>query len=552
MAGFARAIVEHPLARVLRRRPQGELALALAVCVAGGAAGVAMVAFVNAAIGGVHETAALAAGFCAAALVAVAARIASGMMFARLGEGALLDVRTQMARRILAAPYRRIEALGAARVQSVIADDAGKIAEFLVAAPHIVMNAVMVAGCLLYLAWLSWTSFILALLVTLAGSAIFHLGNLRALNDLDAAGKAQDELFGHLEGLFLGAKELKLNEGRAGAFLERSLAASVEDVRRLRLRGLRVYVLASSVAMALVYGLVGALTFATGEAAAGSTIVFLYLMMPLDSLLATLPHMQQARVSMERIDRVLADAGDAEPVAGPGRPSFRRLSLKGVGHRYFREAEDGVFTLGPIDLDLAPGEVVMLIGGNGSGKTTLAKVLTGLYPPEGGRIEIDGEPVGDDDRSRQRALFSAVFSDFHLFPTIDGLDLRDDGEPDETLDERANALIAKLRLASKVSVENGRLSTRALSQGQRKRLALVIAYLEDRPIYVFDEWAADQDPEFRDVFYRTLLPELRARGKAVLAISHDDRYFHLADRCVKLENGAVVEIVAPARESCGA
>ncbi len=188
--------------------------------------------------------------------------------------------------------------------------------------------------------------------------------------------------------------------------------------------------------------------------------------------------------------------------------------------------------------------MVILIGGNGSGKTTLAKVLTGLYQPDSGAILLDGVPVTELDRDRLRRLFSAVFSDFHLFPTLDGL-----SGPGASLDAEANALIAKLELAHKVSVTGGVLSTRALSQGQRKRLALVVAYLEDRPFYLFDEWAADQDPLFREVFYRRLLPELRARGKAVLAISHDDRYFDVADRCVKLENGRLVaaEIERPSR-----
>jgi putative ATP-binding cassette transporter len=542
MTAPARAPSRHPLLRILQQCPQRRLLLALASSVAGGAAGVAMIALVNAALTGDGDPRILAASFAGCAIITAAARTASGMLFANLGEGALLDIRTLMASRIVGAPYRRIEELGASKVHSVITDDAAKVAEFLVAAPHIVMNAVMVAGCLLYLAWFSLTSFALAAVVTIAGSVIFHLGNARALKNLEDAGRAQDELFTHFEGLFSGAKELKLNEARARAFLDHSLKNSVEDVRRLRLRGLRTFVLATSAALFLVYVLVGVLTFWTGAAAAGSTIVFLYLMMPLDSLLATLPQAQQARVSMERIERVLAAVDEPELRAGSAdRASFRELRLEAVRHSYFREAEDGAFTLGPIDLTLKPGEVVMLIGGNGSGKTTLAKVLTGLYSPESGAIILDGQRVEAQGRSRQRALFSAVFSDFHLFPTLDGLSRENSAE----LDARANALIAKLHLSSKVTSVNGVLSTRALSQGQRKRLALVIAYLEDRPFYVFDEWAADQDPVFRDVFYRTLLPELRMRGKAVLAISHDDRYFGLADRCVKLENGAVAEVILP-------
>jgi len=70
-------------------------------------------------------------------------------------------------------------------------------------------------------------------------------------------------------------------------------------------------------------------------------------------------------------------------------------------------------------------------------------------------------------------------------------------------------------------------------------LALLVSLVEDKELYLFDEWAADQDPEFRDVFYNKLLPELKSRGKLVIVISHDDRYFHKADQIVKLEQGAV-------------
>lgn len=121
--------------------------------------------------------------------------------------------------------------------------------------------------------------------------------------------------------------------------------------------------------------------------------------------------------------------------------------------------------------------------------------------------------------------------------------------PSADLDARGNALLAKLHLQHKVQVRGGAFTTRALSQGQRKRLALVVAYLEDRPFLVFDEWAADQDPVFKEVFYLELLPELKARGKAVLVISHDDRYFHLADRLIRMEDGQVVAVEVPRRRA---
>lgn len=202
-------------------------------------------------------------------------------------------------------------------------------------------------------------------------------------------------------------------------------------------------------------------------------------------------------------------------------------------HTYRREGEESTFALGPIDLTIQPGELIFIVGGNGSGKSTLAKLITGLYIADSGQMRWDDVPIDDRNRESYRQLFSTVFADFYLFDRLVGIRLEDP-------DEQAKIYLEKLQLDHKVEVRDGKLSTTALSQGQRKRLALLTAYLEDRPIYLFDEWAADQDPFFREVFYQQLLPELQQRGKAVLVISHDDRYFHLADRLVKLDYGKIV------------
>jgi len=181
---------------------------------------------------------------------------------------------------------------------------------------------------------------------------------------------------------------------------------------------------------------------------------------------------------------------------------------------------------------LEAGETIFLVGGNGSGKTTFAKVLTGLYQPESGEIRLADQLIGDHNRDQYRQNFSAVFSDFYLFDSFVGLSA-------PGLDHRAADYLSKLGLADKVCVNNGVLSTTELSQGQRKRLALLTAYLEDRPFLVFDEWASDQDPQFKEVFYTKLLPELKDRGKTVLVITHDDRYLGMADRVVKLDCGKI-------------
>jgi putative ATP-binding cassette transporter len=190
------------------------------------------------------------------------------------------------------------------------------------------------------------------------------------------------------------------------------------------------------------------------------------------------------------------------------------------------------FQLGPINLTLKPGQLVFIIGGNGSGKSTLAKVITGLYEPQSGEIYLNNKLITETNLEWYRQHFSAIFSDFYLFDSYLGFN-------DPNLDQKILNYLHLLKLAHKVQVKNGVLSTINLSFGQRKRLALLNVYLENRPIYLFDEWAADQEPEFREFFYQHLLKELKEQGKIVIVITHDDRYFHLADHLIKLDYGQV-------------
>jgi putative ATP-binding cassette transporter len=248
------------------------------------------------------------------------------------------------------------------------------------------------------------------------------------------------------------------------------------------------------------------------------------------------PTLGRANVALKNVEELglsLAahkEAGVVEDVA-PKR-EWERLEFRGITHAYHREDEKESFTLGPIDLTLFPGELVFLTGGNGSGKTTLAKLLSGLYTPETGEVRLDGELITDENRESFRQYFSMVFSDFHLFESLLGLE-------NPELDERAREYLLRLQLERKVQIKDGKFSTTDLSQGQRKRLALLTAYLENRPIYIFDEWAADQDPLFKQIFYYEILPDLKSQGKTLVVISHDDRYYGVADRVIKLEYGKI-------------
>lgn len=477
-------------------------------------------------------------------LLGLAAQVASRALFARLGQQSLAVLRRRISEAVVAAPYRSLETTGAARVRALLTDDANAIATFFVGLPIVLTNAMVVVGCLAYLAYLSWQIFLVALAAVLLGSAAYHLCHQRVMAHLQAAGASQDRLFRQFDAMIGGAKELKLNRGKARRFLDTVLAEAIGAVARHRTRGLSLLSVTLGWGRFLFLLLIGAVLFAPAWGLAesalvvtGYVVVFLFVMGPLEGMLVNLPSLNLARVATGRIRESLAalhpelTAPSTAALVEPGRAVM--LALEGVTHAYYHERADESFTLGPIDLALRPGEATFLVGGNGSGKTTLAMLIAGLYAPEGGRLLVNGAPLEPQAREAYRQLFAAVFSDFHLFETL--LEV-----PDAELDHRAADWLRKLHLDHRVSIRDGAFSTRALSQGQRKRLALVAACLEDRPVMVFDEWAADQDPQFKEVFYRDLLPELKARGKTLLVITHDDHYFDLADQLVKLEHGQLV------------
>ncbi len=232
------------------------------------------------------------------------------------------------------------------------------------------------------------------------------------------------------------------------------------------------------------------------------------------------------------------DLGAAAAVPDGAEPpkSFERLCLAGVKFTY--DGDEGGFTVGPLDLEIERGEVIFITGGNGSGKTTMMKLLSGLYLPDQGHLLLDGRLVDATDLWRYQALFSAIFSDQHLFRKPYGLQAVDPA--------RMDALLARFDLRDATRFVDGRFTNIDLSSGQAKRLAMVIALLEDRPIFLLDEWAANQDPELRRYYYTELIPELKARGKTILAVSHDARFFHLADRRIDLKDGRL-HIVADAQ-----
>jgi putative ATP-binding cassette transporter len=485
------------------------------------------------------------AGFLGLATVIALGRVVAQGLLTHVAQQAATELRLELGRRILASELRALEELGPDRLLSALIDDVGAITSGLVTIPMLCAQIAVLGGCLAYMAWLSWPLAIGVALFIVLGMASVQLIVRGAIRSFDLARQEENVLFKHLRSLIFGAKELKLHDARREAFLADLLDQSSRRYQRHAVRGNTIFAVAVSwgnflffIAMGGVLFLAPGLARLPGTVVSGYVITLLYLMVPLDVIGSLLPGIGRTEVALRNIEslRLALQPSPAGAMASlPALPAPKApasLALQRVTYAY-RGAEGRAFSIGPLDLVIPPGQMLFVAGGNGSGKTTLAKLLVGLYTPEGGRLACDGEPVTPANQSAFRQQFSAVFADCHLFEELLGLER-------PQLGDEAASYLRRLDLAEKVDVREGRLSTIDLSQGQRKRLALLTAYLEDRPVYVFDEWAADQDPSFKAIFYQELLPELKRRGKTVIVISHDDRFFHLADRVIKLEEGRIV------------
>jgi putative pyoverdin transport system ATP-binding/permease protein len=443
---------------------------------------------------------------------------------------------------------RRLEEAGSPRLMAALTGDAAAISGALLGVPIMCINLATIITCLIYIGFLSWQLLLSLVAFMLISTFSYQLTMRKAMRYLRLAREEADTLFAHFRAIIDGNKELKLNRRRRQEFYLHDIQASAFRVKGHNIVGQTTYTIATAYGRLLFFVFIGMVLFALPvliptsiPTLTGYVLVILYINTPITVLVNTIPTFNQAKIALQKVEslglslkRELEEESSRQFDAGAGWDS---LELQDVTHTYYQENEDSNFVLGPIDLTFHPGEVVFIIGGNGSGKSTLAKVLTGLYVPETGVIRLNGQLVTDETREGYRQLFSVVFSDFYLFERVSNSNRSNGPE----LDARAREILAQLQLDHKVRVEGGLLSTIDLSQGQRKRLMLLNAYMEDRPFYVFDEWASDQDPLFKQVFYAQILPDLKRKNKTVIVISHDDRFYHVADRIVKLDYGSQVQ-----------
>lgn len=433
-----------------------------------------------------------------------------------------------------------LDSLGRAPLFAALANDTQTISRTM---PLLVIGAqqgVTLVFVALFLAWLSLSAFAIAAVFSVIALTV-HFRRSRALSEnMQQVSRDEQRLFGGLGHVLDGFKEIRVNALRAEQVVTELSGLSAE-VRQRKSAIKRQWAIEFAFIQVVFFLLLGLMVFVVplfsegfAKVAVEATTVALFLVGPIGTVAQAIPAIADAGSALaavqrviERLRDVLANGEDenAEALAEP----IREIALDGIRFSY-READGSPgFSVGPLDVVFKTGELVVVTGGNGSGKSTVLRLLTALLRPDQGRLRINGEPLRAGQRQAYRDHIAAVFSDYHLFRRLYGLGSID---PDN-----ADALLRRLQIAEKVAVRDGAFTTVDLSGGQRKRLALMVALLEDKPVLILDEWAADQDPQFRRLFYEKLLPALKRPDRIIVCVTHDDRYFGIADRILDMQEG---------------
>ena len=443
-----------------------------------------------------------------------------------------------------------LDQIGRAEIVAAITKETAILTQASNSLAFSIQGAVLILFVASYVAYLSLLAFALSLLIVGVAAAVFHSRNRQIAKAMREASEWENRLFNRLMDLLDGFKEVRLNSARSEDLyadaVEVSRTAANIKIRTQAETFRRMVLLQSS-----MYALLGAVVFAVpvlGGTLAGASITktvtaLVFVIGACFGLVQSIPILSAANTAADNLERLeqrlLATVIDAQVGSTELKRQFKQIEMREIVFRYVEKSTETVFKVGPVDFTLQSGELVFITGGNGSGKSTFLKLLASLYKPDSGEIICDGVLVSDSTRETYRQLMSAIFVDYHLFQRLYGI-----ADPDPI---ELDQLLAQFRLLDKTRLSHREFNTVDLSTGQRKRLALIVSLLEKRPILLLDEWAADQDPEFRRKFYYDLLPSLHRAGVTIVAVTHDDRYLdemHLPARRLRMDEGRFVEPVA--------
>jgi len=484
----------------------------------------------------------LAGFFLLVCLLILVTRALAAIIMTRVSLDLATALRHRLAYRIVRSTYPKLEDLGQSKLMVTLTADVRVIVAGAEVVPQLLTNGVMLAGLLAFLSYIDTRVFIFVLEATAFGVVTFQLPVMLANRHFRRSRKLYDDVEKGLRGLVLGVKELQLDRRKRDGYFSKILVPGDQDLLATDKRARTILFVANSYGDLLFFFAIGtiAFVFVNYHSIAASDLiavvmVLLYMTTPISIILNALPRLSMASVSLRKIEEVLGELPENVEVERSLQPRpWNKVSFDKVTYKHRSSKSHESFVVGPLDFSVEKGQITFIVGGNGSGKSTLCKILSLHYPPESGQIRFGDHQVDEHSGDDLRQGIAMIVSDFHLFDRL--LYAVDD-------DQLAliNHYLKKFGIADKVSVNDGVFSTTELSDGQRKRLALVASFVDDKELYLLDEWAADQDPAFKKVFYTEILQDLKARGKAVVVVSHDDRYFDVADQIIIMEEGHIIE-----------
>ncbi|MDK1288431.1 cyclic peptide export ABC transporter [Pseudoalteromonas umbrosa] len=460
------------------------------------------------------------------------------------------SLRKTLSSHLLAMQYSELEKLGPHKLQATLSTDVNRLSSAMLIFPALCFNSILVILCFGYLAYLSWQSFLILVSVIALGLIVTNLIMSRATAFFNQIRDQEDGLYRSYRGLTEGAKELNLNPSGKQYFLDNEINPTINDIRALEIKGQTLFNISNNWTNVIIFIALGAVVFSSAvfnklplDIMVAYVFVTIYLIGPLGMMISSVEECVRGAVAYKKILSLGIDlSSDNAPklvseTCKETQQNWSKLAVKECAFHYETDKlDDSQFVVGPLNLSVERGKVLFVIGGNGSGKSTFAKLVTQLYQPQHGKLElITGN---GSETAHQQLRIAAIFSDFFLFDWF----VDQHGKPAEK--DVVDNYLKRLSLDTKVTYKEGRISTTELSSGQRKRLALIQALILDPDIFLFDEWAADQDSYFREFFYRELLPELKQRGKTIIAISHDDLFFDAADRIIKFDQGHIQETLS--------
>lgn len=453
------------------------------------------------------------------------------------------DLRRRLLEAVRNSELLEIERIGKAEIFGNLSRETQVLSQSMPNIIVAVQSSILLIAAMAYLFFLSKLAFVLLAGFTAAGAA-FHLARARqAGKHILEASRNDDTLIEGFADVIDGFREVKLNQaksdqlGDAVRLVSRRSARSRILVHTLNAHDFVLSQLTFFALTGLMVFVVPAFGQVDTKTITMTTTATLFMLGPVGALVGNFPVFNNANAAARQIceleDKLLTGS-KAQKILGPldTFANFDEITVSAQAFNYPAADGDQPFRIGPNSLTIKRGDCIFITGGNGSGKTTFINLLLTLIPANSGQIRVDGTLVDEDNVAAYRNLFSAIFADNHLFKKLYGT------APFSS--EEASQLLEEMEILHKVQIVDGRFSTTDLSGGQRKRLALVTARLERKPILVLDEWAADQDPAFRSKFYRQIIPALLDEGYTIIAITHDDRYFDVANARYHMEDGKLI------------